>query len=57
MALNLDMSKTYDRIEWAFVSEILKKMRFSTEWINLIMRYITSNSYSICLNNSTSPSF
>ena len=31
MALKLDMSKVYDRLEWAFLQRIMERMGFSSE--------------------------
>ncbi|KAK3226086.1 hypothetical protein Dsin_005948 [Dipteronia sinensis] len=50
MAIKLDMSKAYDRMEWTFVEHILWKLGFSDRWINLIIRCILSASYSFMLN-------
>jgi hypothetical protein len=33
VALKLDISKTYDRIEWDYLRNIMSKMGFSHQWI------------------------
>ncbi|XP_073046053.1 uncharacterized protein [Primulina eburnea] len=50
MAIKLDISKAYDRVEMEFLHIIMKKMGFSDKWVELILRYITSSSFSVFLN-------
>ena len=50
MVLKLDMSKTYDKVEWAFLEKILLKMGFEESWVALVMECITTVTYSIFMN-------
>nr|XP_023887012.1 uncharacterized protein LOC111999127 [Quercus suber] len=50
MAIKLDMSKAYDRLECGFIEQVRKKLGFHDSWICLIMRCITSISYSLLIN-------
>ena len=50
MAMKLDISKAYDRVEWVFLEKILIKMGFPCTWVALIMERITTVSYSILVN-------
>ncbi|XP_075654807.1 uncharacterized protein LOC142624974 [Castanea sativa] len=50
MAMKLDMSKTYDRVECFFLEQILLKLGFQVSWVELIMECITLVSYSILVN-------
>lgn len=40
VALKLDMSKAYDKIEWPFLKLTMAKLGFSQKWAKLIMNYI-----------------
>lgn len=44
--LKIDISKAYDRLEWHFIENMLKRFGFSEVWIDRIMKYIRSVSYS-----------
>ena len=50
MALKLDMSKTYDRIEWVYLERLMSRMGFCDLWINLIMICVKTVTYSILVN-------
>lgn len=42
MAIKLDMSKTYDRIEWMFLERLMRKMGFLERWIGLMLMCVQS---------------
>ena len=57
MAVKLDMNKAYDRVEWNFLEEAMRRMGFANRWIQLIMMCVTTVRYAVVVNGNPSGCF
>ncbi|KAA3469161.1 reverse transcriptase [Gossypium australe] len=57
MAVKLDMSKAYNRVEWNFVKEMMVRMGFDPSWIESIMKCVSTVSYSVVFNGHVGKNF
>ncbi|KAL5717241.1 hypothetical protein ACHQM5_010283 [Ranunculus cassubicifolius] len=52
VAFKMDMAKAYDRVEWCFVIDVLKKLGFSEKLCSLVYQCISTTSLRVLLNGS-----
>jgi hypothetical protein len=50
-AVKLDMHKAYDRVEWIFLENMMRKLGFAERWIELMMACVRSVRYQVRFNS------
>ena len=50
LAMKLDISKAYDRVEWEFLKGIMVRLGFPDLWIKRVMCCVSTPSFSVCIN-------
>lgn len=50
MALKLDISNAYDRVEWRFLISIMEKLGFGHNWMSLVMQCVSIVQYYVLVN-------
>jgi hypothetical protein len=56
-AYKLDLSKSYDRVDWDFLKKVMQRLGFSRRWVDWIMSCITSMGYQVKFNGNLLDSF
>lgn len=53
VALKLDISNAYDRVDWRYLKNRMQKMGFSSTWIKWMLLCVTTVSYKFCFHGSS----
>jgi hypothetical protein len=51
-AYKLDLSKSYDRVDWSFLKQVMKKLGFSHRFVDWITMGVTSVRYCVKVNET-----
>lgn len=57
MAMKLDMSKAYDRVEWDFLDAIMVRFGFDTGWVDRVMACVRSVTFYVLINGKPTSDF
>ncbi|XP_058076430.1 uncharacterized protein LOC131225018 [Magnolia sinica] len=50
VVLKLDMKKVYDKVDWAFLKQVLTRFGFSSKWVNIVENCWASCWFSVLIN-------
>ncbi|XP_058784642.1 uncharacterized protein LOC131659471 [Vicia villosa] len=53
LALKIDISKAYNRVDWGFLKGMLMRLGFADKWIHWMMMCVTSVNYSVLVNSDS----
>ena len=53
LALKLDVNKAYDRVEWGFLNGMMIKLGFLEVWMDRVISYVSTPSFSVRINGKT----
>ena len=56
-AVKLDMSKSFDRVEWSFLEKMMQRLGFHENWVSLIMECVTTVSYQVKVSGNLENSY
>jgi len=52
IAIKTNISKAYDRVEWPFLENAMRRLGFAESWIQLIMECVKSVRYQVLINGT-----
>jgi hypothetical protein len=50
LALKIDISKAYDKVDWGFLRGMLLRLGFSQKWVQWMMMCVSTVNYSVLMN-------
>lgn len=53
VALKVDMSKAYDRINWEYLRRVMLRLGFDAKWVGWIMMCLESVKYKVLVNQES----